>query len=60
MFTTSCVPVCDWIVSGAAPNVTVDAAMKFVPVIVIVVAGDPAGTLDGDSDVTVGTGLLAA
>ena len=32
--------------------------MKFVPVIVSVVAGAPATTLDGDNDVMVGTGLL--
>src|SRR5262245_42696719 len=34
--------------------------MKFVPAIVSVVAGAPAPPLDGDSDVSVGTGLLFA
>jgi hypothetical protein len=58
--TTSCVGVCDWIGSGVAPKLTVEAAMKFVPVIVSVVASEPATTLDGDSDVMIGTGLLEA
>jgi hypothetical protein len=55
--TTSWVAFCDWTVTAVAPNVTVDVAMKFVPVIVSVVVGAPATTLDGDSDVMVG-GLL--
>jgi hypothetical protein len=55
--TTSCVAVCDWIDTAVAPKLTVDDALKFVPVIVTVVGGDSAGADDGESAVTVGAGF---
>jgi hypothetical protein len=55
--TTIDVPVCDITVTPVPLNVTADVEMKFVPVIVTVVAGDPAGALDGESAVTVGAGF---
>src|SRR5262245_50389068 len=39
--TTSEVPVCDNTATPVAPNLTVDDAMKFVPVIVSELVGDP-------------------
>ena len=54
------VEVCDSTPTAFAPKLTVDAGMKPVPVIVSVVVGAPAITLDGESDVTTGDTLLAA
>ena len=56
--TTSEFPFCDKTVTAVAPKVTVDEAMKLVPVIVRLKPCEPAATLDGESVVTVGTGLL--
>src|SRR4051812_12266743 len=58
ILTTSDVPLCDEIVMGVSPKLTVDDGMKFVPVIVNEVVGDPAGRLNGKRLLTVGTGLL--
>ena len=58
--TTRDVPVCDRTAKPVWPKVTVEEAMKFVPVIVTVVAAAPAVTVDGDRLVTVGAGLIAA
>src|SRR3954469_8517750 len=58
ILTTSDVPLCDEIATGVSPKVTVDAGMKFVPVIVNEVVGDPAGRLDGERLLAVGAGLV--
>jgi hypothetical protein len=58
MAAANCVALTNVVVRAAPPKLTIEAAMKFVPLIVSVKAAPPASAVFGEIVVIVGVGLL--